>query len=363
MNPKMSEDTMSYYYVNQANETAGPVSIEELKRLLAAGEIHWSSQVVPEGSSQWKPLRNLPEFAGLAPELPNRAKAGVSGNWESLLGNVIEWVLALSKRLLSPDLVANIRMFGVRYGQMSILLTAGAAVLGGIVAAIRIPNGGGAVLAGSIVLVILLAIAQFSANRFIGSCEVMLKATKTRTSTTAIYDILGLVFMLVAVLLFLSISAVAIAAGGLGLMGLFLAILALIVYGCVAAASFHLSQLAMDVDEATGPGENAVCLLSYFLKLKLYLAPIGFGALTIFGGVLQIVTVLVVLVNPDATRGLESFLPVGGAMVVVGGAILALIGAFFPLLAYFYFMIMYLIIDIIKSIVSIPGKLDKLRKD
>jgi hypothetical protein len=47
---------MKFYYADQQNKTAGPVSQEELQRLIKEGIIKNDPMVVVEGRSDWKPL-------------------------------------------------------------------------------------------------------------------------------------------------------------------------------------------------------------------------------------------------------------------------------------------------------------------
>lgn len=359
---------MNYYYVSKSNETAGPVPLETLKALRDSGEVDGQTQVVAEGMSEWKPLHTLPEFAqegspsSVPPVAPAPAAAHplLSGGWELVLGNLVEFVLRFSKRWLTPDLARKVRLWGLRYGHMAILVTAGAGIFGGIIAAIRFKDDGLSILFLCLILVLILAVAQFSANRFMQACELLLRATPTRTSSPAVYDIFGLVHLGLGLILALVALGGAIAAGGMGLLGIFFSLLFLIIFWAAATGSFHTSELAMEVDESTGPGENTVAFFSFFLKLSLYLAPIGFGVLTLLGGIVQVVAILVLLINPAAIQSLGQVLPMMEEMGFVGGFILTILGAALPFLTYLFFLIFYLSIDLMRSILAIPVKLDEV---
>ena len=54
---------MKYYYANSANQPTGPVTSEELSKLLSSGTITRNTNVIAEGSQQWVPLSTIAGFA------------------------------------------------------------------------------------------------------------------------------------------------------------------------------------------------------------------------------------------------------------------------------------------------------------
>jgi hypothetical protein len=53
-----------YKIIGADQKEYGPVSAEQLRQWLAEGRVNAQTQVLPEGATVWKTLRDLPEFAG-----------------------------------------------------------------------------------------------------------------------------------------------------------------------------------------------------------------------------------------------------------------------------------------------------------
>lgn len=59
---------MNYFYTDLNNQAKGPVSMEELRRLLRDGEVNAFTKVAVVGSTQWSPISTLlPELTPPAP--------------------------------------------------------------------------------------------------------------------------------------------------------------------------------------------------------------------------------------------------------------------------------------------------------
>lgn len=60
--PIEQKENKSWYYYDQAQEQRGPISLENLKILLAAKEIRDDTYLWCEGMTEWKQLISLPEL-------------------------------------------------------------------------------------------------------------------------------------------------------------------------------------------------------------------------------------------------------------------------------------------------------------
>jgi hypothetical protein len=58
---------MGYYYTDADNAPRGPVTLEQLQALAAAGTIDASTYVVPVGEQQWVPLQSVIPSASFRP--------------------------------------------------------------------------------------------------------------------------------------------------------------------------------------------------------------------------------------------------------------------------------------------------------
>ena len=51
-----------WYYMHDGRQ-AGPVALEELKRLVESGQLRGADEVWKQGTPDWKPVRSVPELA------------------------------------------------------------------------------------------------------------------------------------------------------------------------------------------------------------------------------------------------------------------------------------------------------------
>lgn len=70
---------MSWFYSKNGTQL-GPVSEQELSDKARSGEVSASDLVWKEGMSDWKPLAQVPEFGGVATQVPAPVAASPSGN-------------------------------------------------------------------------------------------------------------------------------------------------------------------------------------------------------------------------------------------------------------------------------------------
>jgi hypothetical protein len=70
----------TYKIIGADQKEYGPVSVEQLRQWLAEGRVNALTQVLAEGATEWKALRDLPEFAAELPgPIPTIALAPAPG--------------------------------------------------------------------------------------------------------------------------------------------------------------------------------------------------------------------------------------------------------------------------------------------
>jgi TRAP-type C4-dicarboxylate transport system permease small subunit len=121
----------------------------------------------------------------------------------------------------------------------------------------------------------------------------------------------------------------------------------------------HPKIVNVDVGEGSA-GEEAIGILTTFMKAKLKIVPLFFFLLAVMGA-------LIVLAGFFGDRMAASFaqyvpIPMGGLPFGFVGAALIVAACLVPILVYFIFLIQYLILDVIRAILAVPGKLDALRR-
>ena len=120
----------------------------------------------------------------------------------------------------------------------------------------------------------------------------------------------------------------------------------------VVGISLNPSMLNIAVGQASSAGEEAIGLISFVYKSWLRAIPAIFGVLTILGSLLLVWVFLKLLVGEN----LE------GLAFVTSGIIMVFVGGLFPVLGLLIFLWVYLLIDVISAVLSLPSKLDNLRK-
>ncbi len=113
-----------YKIIGADQKEYGPVTAEQLRQWLAEGRVSAQTQVLPEGATEWRPLGNLPEFAGAAPgpvpvltaappagaDAAERVKGPAIGLIVvAVLGALLQ-LTSLILHLVGPSILANSRM-------------------------------------------------------------------------------------------------------------------------------------------------------------------------------------------------------------------------------------------------------------
>jgi hypothetical protein len=272
---------MKYYYADANHQTAGPVSLGELRALIANGALKSDPMVVPEGGNEWKPLsaalaqireasEPLPHASG--PSTVTRAAADLPVSRTMLGDFVAAWLTRVSSRLNERFVSRSLRSAGDA-GQWAILAGGALGLVYCIVKAIK-TNQLQPVLVG-VALVIALAIGQFVVMKFLVADEALIAGTPHRMSSKAFFDCYGLIALLIMAILVGagSLAAIKMEHGGLAVLIPALVIGVLWLY----QASLAFNPQVVNIQAvAVSAGEDAVGVLGFLLKSWLKLVPIYF---------------------------------------------------------------------------------------
>jgi hypothetical protein len=277
----------------------------------------------------------------------------------TILGDFVGGLLDLVARLLNPTLVERSLTLARRLGHLAVLTGGALTVLYAIFAAIKMNSF--AMFATGIGIVVALAVAQFAAMRFLNAADTTIAATPSRISSHAFLECVGLLSLLGGLAVLLTGIGGAIAAQSLlPLLPAILFTLALTYFGAVA---LHPQIANVSIAPGTA-GEEAIGLLSFFFKATLKLVPLGFVLLALAGDL----TVLTSFFgNGQTLAGIaESVmalvpLPVRLESGLVGSGVV-LVACLLPIGAYFAFLLQYLVIDVVHAVLSVPAKLDALKR-
>jgi len=237
-----------------------------------------------------------------------------------------------------------------KIGHFGLIFAAGLGFLFSLVFAIR-ENSFFAFLSG-IAWIIIVFVVQYTAFRFSTAGETLIKNNPTSLSSRAFLDCIaflatieGLVVLIVSV--FWSIR-------GAGLSTLFTGIGAFILLEFIALVAFNPRTVTTEISKSTSAGQEAIGIIVFFLKGLMKLVPIFFGIGIAVGTILLFIDFIGVFGN--AYRASISWRH-GNSI-----AFQILLFGLLPFLSYLFFILCYLGIDVIRAILSLPEKLDKLKK-
>ncbi len=270
-----------------------------------------------------------------------------SCNW---VFNIIVKFVDAMRNVLSEKLFDFLKKWLLILGNCGFYFASGLALLIGIIAAIRMESFEAFIT--GLAYALGFFILQYVAVKFVNAGDKLIENNKTGLSSSAFLDSMGLLFMIGGALTLLSNSYIAIK---LGTFSPFLnGLAAFVVLELFALLALNPKAITLDVVPDTSAGQEAIGIITFFLKTLMKLVPI------IFGVGIVITTVLMFIHSFGLFK--EGF-----AMTIawarVGADFKTIVGtALLPLIAYIVFVFVFLAIDVVRAILSIPSKLDKLAK-
>jgi hypothetical protein len=285
------------------------------------------------------------------------APSGFARN--TLLGDFVGRVLGFVGDRLNPQLVQRSLALAKRWGHYAVLAGGALTIAYAIFAAIR--GNSFSVFATGLGLVVALAVAQYAAMRFLDAADALIASTPSRVVSSAFLECAGLMLVLLAVSSVLGGAYAAIASRNL--FPLLPALLSGVIFTALGALALHPGMVNNHPGTGTA-GEEAIGLLSFAAKAVLKVAPLYFALFAATGA-------LAVLWSFFATDGaftnaalivlawLPIPFPLAGGQI---GSALIVFACLVPMFAYAGFLLQHLAIDLLRAVLSLPGKLDALRR-
>lgn len=200
----------------------------------------------------------------------------------------------------------------------------------------------------AIIWVIAVFVVQYTAYRFLPTGDKLIANNATQLASKAFLDCVGFVAMLlgIIVLLFQIYMAIKLPSLSSFLLGLG----AFVFLEFIALIAFHSENASIEIVQEASAGQEAIGIITFFIKTLLRLVPI------IFGIGIAVYTIIMFI---DAF-GLFSNVKFAGAAAAgqVDATTIAIFGLI-PFASYVAFVFSFLSIDVIRSILAIPGKLGK----
>jgi hypothetical protein len=297
-------------------------------------------------------IESLPPFSE-----PNARVPRLLAN--TLMADFVAGLLGKVGRILSPALVVRSLQAAKKVGHFAVLVGGALTLAYAIFDAIK--QNSFSVFAVGLGLVVALAVAQFAAVRFLNAADTIVSNTPSRVSSSAFLECAGLLILLLAATILLGGIAGAISARNV--MPLIPALFFGLTLTCFGAIALHPQVVNVELG-AGSAGEEAIGLLSFFFKAGLKLVPLFFLVLSAGGA-------LALLVSFFGTSGGLAIMADGLANSFrlpvqipngLSGSALVLVGCLIPILGYFLFLLEYLFVDVLRAVLSVPAKLDVLRR-
>lgn len=258
----------------------------------------------------------------------------------------VESVLDWARRTFPADMMQSLAGGLVRCGHTALLVAQVLTIVFGFVAAVRLHNW--VLFAYGIGGALALLILQFTAGKFLNAGDALIKSSPSRLSCGAFPDCLALLAEVGGLLFLLSTLMNARLSGQWSLVWVGIGGLAL--FDAVAFIALHPSLTNTSMAENVGAGEEAIGLLSFLVKIVVRIVPIAFGVGTAIGTVGLLFGTISV-----ARTGL----------IAAGKASWGLVAfcACLPFASYVFFAFYHLALDILRAILELPRKLDRLGPD
>lgn len=191
----------------------------------------------------------------------------------------------------------------------------------------------------------------YVAEQFVGSGDTLLKSAPSELSSLAFLNSFALL-NLVGGWLFL-FGYVFLAIHEESLRYLWIALGGFVLCEYLATIAMNPGLANVTIRPRIGPGEEALGILSFFLKALLRLVPIAFGAGVVIGTLsmtFQYVNFL-----------LDDWSPAVALAAGFESADWILTAGLLPLTGYVTFLVSHVLIAVVRSILAVPSKLDELR--
>lgn len=254
--------------------------------------------------------------------------------------NLLEKLVEILRGLMSANLLDFCTKWLSRIGHLGIIVAAGLAFLFALVFSIRTNTFTGFLYGIGFVLVIF--VVQYTAHKFADAGEKLIKNNPTRMASRTFLDCLAFLLVIggVVVLILSIVQAIQFKSfmpflGGLGIF-VFMEFLAMV--------SFNPAGVTIEIVENNSAGQEAIGIITFFMKAIMKLIPIFFGVGIVLG-IVRLFINFIRLFGSNYGAGLEGGIEAGSVILVAG---------LLPFLGYLAFILYYLVVDIIRAILSIP---------
>lgn len=353
---------IEWFYAKD-NKRLGPVSPAELKQLVVRGELTGSDLVWRQGMSDWTPARRVkglfdeaadPAAAidGASIPVGPRAVSAWSAVYRRMRGgashHVFDDLLDFARSHFTAQFVeATSRLFAACgcYGLYAalVLLTVYAVAAG-------LAGAGAARVLPAVIAIPALIVLQYVAGRFLEALERLNRVTPGRLTSSAVPDCFALLSFFVGATSLLGLAILAVQTEQFD--WIIPALAAFILCQYMASIAINPETLYVTITTTAGAGEEALGIVSFFLKILLRTVPVAFGVGVVWGTTRLAFATFEQLVGSEETT---PFVILGAWQAAVAPFSVLFGAAILPLTAYGVFLTAHLSIDILRGIVSLSN--------
>ncbi len=384
------------WYYAKDNVQHGPVSAAELRQLAGRGELQPEDLVWREGMDDWiaaKRVKGLfdgdepPRALKAPPEAPaaeaipvlERPEAAVRRTAAGPPRHAFDLALDFARGQLTTEFINTTSKIFTFAGHYGLYLAMAVLFIVSLLVGVKTNQINPVFLGAAAVLV--LVVLQYAASRFSGALERLNRSTPARMSSTAFPDCFALLHIIVGLFLLVGMAVKAVQTGPLSLA--VPAVVTFVVLQYVAILALNPASLNLAIEPEATAGEEAIGVLSFFVKLSLKIVPVAFGVGIVWGTLVLLYACVLLLAPPESPEEIMEFLgpvdmlvlpvPAGSqpseevmktlpaqATAVRALAILIAFAAV-PFVTYVYFLLYYLLVDVFRAVLSLPGKLEGLK--
>jgi hypothetical protein len=262
--------------------------------------------------------------------------------------NLLEKLVEVFRGILTSNFLEFCIKWITRIGHMAIIVAAALGFLFALIFAIRTNSFTGFLY--GIIWVLLIFVLQFTARKFLNAGESLIENNPTQLASQAFLDcfaflavIGGVVALILHIIRAINLKSFEEFLMGLG-MFVFLEFLALL--------AFNPKEVTIKIVKSNSAGQEALGIITFFIKAYMRLIPIFFGVLVVVWTIMLFIAFIGLFGNAPGNAWFRGNYYAGQILTAV----------LLPFIAYIVFVLLYLCIDVIKAILSVPDKLDKLGK-
>ena len=353
------------FELQRNGELVGVFSVSELKQLARNGKLRPVDLVREVGTANWQEASSvqIPEDAASPipspPREPDPQPVGQrdrpleADDDSDALSELayMAWpvtaLVELLRRFWGGKRFATETKWATRAGHVLAMIFAITYILHELIRAGKSGEWGGPMIE-VILACLLLPVLQYVAHQFISASNRLLASSPTVVNNTALLDIFGLIAFVacVGILIFSIYTTITFADTDFLKVGIGSAILAYL----VSSLAFSPESLNIGSGESTSAGDEAVGILTFFVKSLLVLGPFVYAG----GGLIACLSLMY------ETKYLidEEFLMYTGG---IDSAQVMFAAGVYPLVLYVLFLVYYIFVDLLRAIFNLDRNLQAMR--